>query len=853
MIALDDLLAALAPLHPRVLSRRAEGFTAFQFDSRRVRPGEIFVAVPTERADGHDYIEAAIGRGATGILSERIPPAIRFTGSWIQVSDSREALIAWARYALHRVGPRVIAVAGTAGKTSTQAAIARVLGADFGSEQGIFTNENQNDLFGLPIALGRLTQDHARAILELASGAPGELRALAEIVRPPVAVITNAGETRLEAFRGVEGFVAELRDLVAALPPDGTAILNGDDSALATLAEATPARVIRYGQSPGCAIRAENVRLLEESVAFDLTAGDRSAPVVVPLPGRHQVANALAAATAGLLEGVDLTDIAAALGSLTPLPGRLRPLPGPGGSRLLDDSFNATPLSAHAALDYLGTRPSPRIAVLGDFSGLGRAAGVWHARLAEDALTLGRVDVLVTKGDAAEAIARRARALGLAADRVFPTHSAEDAARATSTFLGPDATVLVKGSEEARMEAIVERLLTGVDPAEVLPRQDPGWKQRVFLSRERPTWVEIDLEAIGHNVARVKEIVGPAVEVMAVLKADAYGHGAVRVAQTAVLHGATQIATATLSEAIAIRRAGLDVPILILGYTPPWQAAEIVEYGLRATVFSREVARHLARAAVLRGAPPVPVHVKIDTGMARLGIRPDSAPDFLRELAEMPGITIEGIFTHFATADDPDPGYALEQLGRFEALLAELTGAGWTFRYIHAANSAATLRLPESRFNLVRPGIVLYGLDPSPDVPCPPDFRPALTFKTRVAQTRRLAPGDTVSYGATWQAERESIIATLPVGYGDGFRRAPRTWESVLVRGAWAPIVGRVCMDMTMVDVTEIAGVKAGDEVILIGRQGDQELSAGEVARRLGTINYEVVTQILARVPRETP
>ena len=853
MIQLSDLIEALAATHPRIISRRVERFDAFSYDSRRVLPGELFVAVATERADGHDYIPAAIARGASGILCERPIEPGTFGGTCIVVDDTRRALIEWARYSLQRYRPRTIAITGSVGKTSTPAAIARVIGADRVSSEGVFTNENQNDLFGLPISLGRLSADHPRAVLELATGAWGEIRALAEIVRPVIAVVTNAGETRPDVFGSIDGVAREFGDLVATLPPNGWAVLNGDDPRVAALATLTRARVVQYGQAPGLDVRAVNVRVGRDWVRFDLVYHDQIVPVDLPLIGGHHVYTGLAAAAAGLIEGLSCAEIAERLADLCPLPGRLRPLPGRSGARLLDDSFNASPPSVRAAFAYLGTQPSPRIAILGDLTGLGRATSDWQTQIGEWAVQQGRVDALITRGEQAELAAQRARELGLPAERVVATHSADDAARAAARWLTPSATVLVKGSEEARMEQVVERLLVGAKPAEVLIRQDPGWKQRVFLSRERPTWVEIDLQAIGHNVERLKEIVGPGVEIMAVLKADAYGHGAVRVARTAILHGATQIATATLSEAIAIRRSGIDAPILILGFTPPWQAGEIVEYGLRVTLFGREVAAHLSQAAVRREAPPVPVHLKVDTGMARLGLAPAEVRPFLAEIARLPGIAVEGIFTHFACADDPDPASAQGQLARFQALLEDLDAAGYSFRYVHAANSAATLRLPESHFNLVRTGIAIYGLDPSPEVPCPPDFQPALTFKTRIAQVRRLKPGDSVSYGATWTAGRESVIATLPVGYGDGFRRAPKTWESVLVRGAWAPLVGRVCMDMAMIDVTEIPGVKAGDEVILIGRQGDQELSATEVARRLGTINYEVVTQILARVPRETP
>jgi len=256
----------------------------------------------------------------------------------------------------------------------------------------------------------------------------------------------------------------------------------------------------------------------------------------------------------------------------------------------------------------------------------------------------------------------------------------------------------------------------------------------------------------------------------------------------------------------------------------------------------------------------VPVHVKVDTGMGRLGLLPGQAVDFVREITDLPGLIIEGVFTHLAVADMPDARgvvgwgheYTLGQLASFQRVLEDFEDEGIQTRYVHAANSAAVFAFPESHFNMVRPGIAIYGLNPSPDVPCPAGFEPALSFKTQVAQVKELPPGSYVSYGCAYQTTGETRVAVIPVGYADGFRRGPRNWGEVLVKGQRAPVVGRVCMDQTMIDVTDIADVREGDEVVLIGEQGGDRIGVGEVAEWLGTINYEVVSEILARVPRVT-
>jgi len=236
--------------------------------------------------------------------------------------------------------------------------------------------------------------------------------------------------------------------------------------------------------------------------------------------------------------------------------------------------------------------------------------------------------------------------------------------------------------------------------------------------------------------------------------------------------------------------------------------------------------------------------------MGRLGLLPDQFVPFVQETRDLPGLDLEGIFTHFSVADDGNLDYTRWQLDRFLKVLDQSAGIGIDFRLVHCANSAALLRLPEARFNMVRLGLAMYGLQPSPHVQLPDGFRPALAWKTTIAQVKTLPPGSFVSYGNTYQTQGEETIAVIPVGYADGFRRAPTRWQSVLVRGQRAPIVGRVCMDQTMIDISHIPNVRVGDEVVLIGKQGNDAISAEEVADWLGTVNYEVVSEILARVPR---
>lgn len=370
----------------------------------------------------------------------------------------------------------------------------------------------------------------------------------------------------------------------------------------------------------------------------------------------------------------------------------------------------------------------------------------------------------------------------------------------------------------------------------------------------RTTWIEVSRGALAHNLHLLRSRLTPGAQLMAVVKANAYGHGAAETARTLQQAGADCFAVATLTEAVELRQAGITRPILVLGYTPSWHAAVALAHTITLTVFELETATALHMAATTMGQR-LTVHVKVNTGMNRLGVRPEAAPALLAALRALDGLAVEGIFTHFATSDETDKTHAEAQFTRFQALLDTLSTAGLRPPLAHAANSAALLTMPHTHLDLARSGIALYGLDPDmTQCPLPADFRPVLTWKAIVTQVSDLAPGEAVSYGREFIADRPMRTAILPIGYADGFPRRPQTWGSVLIHGQHAPILGRVCMDQTIVDVTDIEAttgpVRQGDEVVIIGRQGDASLSAETASVRVGTNNYDIVSRILARVPR---
>ena len=363
------------------------------------------------------------------------------------------------------------------------------------------------------------------------------------------------------------------------------------------------------------------------------------------------------------------------------------------------------------------------------------------------------------------------------------------------------------------------------------------------------TWAEIDLDAIAHNVRQLKRHIGERVKLTAVVKANAYGHGAVPVARTALENGAERLAVNRVVEGIELRRAGIAAPILILGYSPPWEAEAIVRHDLTPTITEREVALALAKAAASQGKT-VPVHVKVDTGMGRFGLLPKEVVDFAKGLADFPNLRLEGLYTHFATADEADKSHTRRQFGIFLDVLKRLEEAGIEVPIRHAANSAATLDLPETHLDMVRCGIAIYGLYPSAEVSHSVPLKPAMSLKSRVARLRTLPAGSCISYGCTYVTSSPTRVALVPVGYGDGYHRLLSNRGQVLIRGRRTPILGRVCMDQFVVDVSDIPGVRLDDEVVVFGRQGEEEISAEEVAAWAQTINYEVVTALMPRVTR---
>jgi alanine racemase len=356
------------------------------------------------------------------------------------------------------------------------------------------------------------------------------------------------------------------------------------------------------------------------------------------------------------------------------------------------------------------------------------------------------------------------------------------------------------------------------------------------------SWLEIDLGAIRDNVREMMRITGR--PLMAVVKGNAYGHGIEAVGKAVEAAGAAWCSVARIEEAFVLRENGVTCPILVMGYTPPQVVREAIARNISLTVDAPDVAAQYAEAA----DTPLKCHLKVDTGMSRLGIHVDQAMNFLHWLHAQKTLAVEGMFTHFARADEPQAATTAEQLAKFQRLVQDIEAAGLRPEWVHAANSAAGLYFPETRFDLIQSGIAIYGLQPSDNAPLPETFRPALTMKTRITSVRILPPGQGISYGHRYTTANVQRVGSIAVGYADGFRR----WAGnrVLLQGKSVPVVGTICMDQCVINLDDVPEARRGDEVVLIGQQGSARISAEMMAKTWGTINYEVVSGLASRLTR---
>ena len=847
MINLNDILKAA---NGQLFGESAANlFTDFCLDASNVGENQLFVALRTDKGDTHQYIEEAIRNGATGILCVEPPTCDTTNVSVLMVDNTVEALLQWSQYTLQKLDVKVVVVIGSGGKSAAVDAINQVLSIQYTALAG---NLDVPGKLGIPLSLAHLTSDYDYVVLKLSSSIPGELAQMAEAISPSILVVTGIDCVHPAAFDNCEHYVEDIASVLDSLEQDGLAVLNYDDDKTRELAtqiqNGTTVKTVGIDRF-GADLLAFNVKVGVERIGFDLRYNDeRFVARWSPILGKHLLYSVLGAISVGQYAGIPTEDALKSLTELRALPGRMALRNGLNGSSLIDDSFASSHASTAAAIDWLKDvhEDGQRIIFIpGDMDGLGRNSRYAHRTIGQKAAEV--ADFIITQGVEAALAGRSAIDSGMDIARVFTTYSTQDVIAVLQELkISENDIILVKGGEQSGMEHVVAELLANPDDKQLLVRQDATIaRSRPLL---RPSYVEIDTTALASNIRIIRDKLDDNVTLMAVVKADAYGHGAVMTARTAITNGASYLGVASIAEAIELRDAGITTPILVLTYAPPETVRQAHQLNITLTIYDLEQAELFDRMArTVTGK--LKVHVKLDTGMGRMGFFDEESVRVFRHLNTLNNLEIEGIYTHFSSADD-DPQTTSAQLEHFQAAMRPLRAAGIKVKYTHASNSAGLLSNTDNHLNLVRPGLMLYGLQPSDKVSLYEGMRPVMSWKTQVLQVKDFPPGSAIGYNATYTTRGNETIAILPVGYADGFRRAPHTWEYVLIHGQKAPVVGRISMEKSTVKVNGIDDVRPGDEVMLLGRQGDEIITAEMIADWLDTSNYEVVTSILPRVPR---
>ena len=828
----------------------AQLFDDFCLDAAKAQDSQLFVALKSEHGDTHQYIPEAIENGVAGVICHN-PPSCDTEGvSVILVKNTVSALLAWAHYVLGKFGTKVIGVTGSAGKSIAVDAISRVLATQHKVHVGL--REEAGRLCA-PLALSKLNANHRFAVLKLSTDQAGEMAAMVQSVQPEVGVVTHIGELFAAQFETFEDVAHEMGILIDYLSPSGLAVLNYDEDHVRSMMSHTRATARTVGMTSfGADMMTYNVDISATGTNFDLRYGsERFIGQHLPLYGQYHLYSVMAALTIGLHFDISLQDSLQALQEMTPLPGRMNSLLGKNGCLLIDDTYNANPQSTLAALDWLGTMKDDKrrvFFVLGDMSNLGRQAQLGHRRVGERSAEV--ADVIITQGAHASMAGRAAIDHGKDSRQVHVTYATQDtvALIANQYELDENDVLLITGGPTSRMELVVAEALGNEEDKAQLVRQDVVWEGAKVSQPAQLSWIEIDTNALANNVRLLKQMIGDDVALMSIVKGNAYGHGAVVTAQTALLNGADYLGVSSLQEGFELRDAGIVAPILILNYAPTYMVRQAMQQDLTLTLYDLNMARSYDRIAREIGQK-LKVHIKIDSGMGRLGVTPKDAIPLFRHLITMQNLDVEGVYTHFSTADEEDQDYTQKQIKNFMGVVRPIQATtGIRFKYLHAANSAATISMPDTHFNMVRVGLAMYGMHPSEIVQLPEGFEPIMNWKTVIAQVKTLPKDHPVGYGNTFVTRREERIAVLPVGYSDGFRRSEKKSSGeVLLHGQRAPIIGRVSMEKTVIRVTHIPEVAVGDEVVLLGKQSNKVITAEEIARRLETINYEVTTLALPR------
>jgi alanine racemase len=838
---------------------------AIGIDSRRLPRRSLFVALRGRQADGHAFLDEAFANGAVAALVQAetgaaAPPAPA-RGPVIAVASPLAALQRLAAWYRRTHLGRVVAVTGSNGKTIVKDALYAQLVGTFAAaaSPGSF-----NSQLGVPLAVLAAPPGTAVAVFEAGISAPGEMAALRDILAPDCGILTNVGMAHIAAFSGRRELAREKLALFAGMMPPGAGgawagtagapgsapagtgtsggwlLLPDSDPLVSEEAARLPCRLVRYPGDPELpslvARHPEGAEGLAERLEIRFPSG-RHQEVRVRTRSAEIVEDVLLAIGAAHLLGVPEERIAGSLRDYAPPPTRLEVWRSPSGVTLVNDLVSADPISVRAALrttSELSRKGGRKVFVFGGMRELGPHAAAEYAAVGElageyrfDAL------LLVAAGSGAEQLAATRDAY-LAAHPAGQAVALEDAGAVRLRLRGLLArgdTLLLKGPRHSGIAAAALDLMEAMAPNRLI----------------------VDLAAVGGNVASFQRACGPHTRVMAMVKALAYGSDLVRLSTWLSEAGIDHLGVSTADEGVELRRAGIQLPILVTLPTPE-ESEKLARFDLLPAVYSFALVEPLAAAAraALPPGRPFPVHLKVDTGMHRVGVAPEEAVPLARAVTATGVLRPTGLMTHLASADDPAADAdTRRQLALFDRARAELCRAGYGDLLCHAAATAAAARFPEARYDMVRLGLGLYGIYPSAAVEAAVPLQLAVTLLSRIAEVRTLARGDRIGYGGTYTVAAERLrVGVLPLGYHDGVPWSLSNRGAVLVDGRAAPIVGRISMDSLVVDLAAAPAAAAGSEALLFGVHHGAVLRPEEVAAQAGTIPYELLARLGPRIQR---
>ncbi len=785
-------------------------------DSRRIHfPAEtLFFALITPQRNGHAYLPDAYAQGVRQFVVSESVEGTRYPGAgFILVNDTLKALQALARYHREQFHYPVIGITGSNGKTVVKEWLAQMLQAD---SNVVRSPRSYNSQTGVPLSLWQMEAQHQAGIFEAGISQWGEMQALAQMIQPTIGIFTALGTAHDAGFVNHQQKLEEKLQLFTSA---NTVIYNANDTQVKAAIEQLPVQHFSWGYADGCVLQILEMVRWPQHTSFVCRYQQQVISFSIPFTDNASLENAMHCFAASLLLGLSVETITERLLQLQPLEMRLEWKKAINNCYLINDSYSNDLTSLLISLDYLQQQSQTHLqtVILSDIFQSGISSGELYEQVA-NLLAEQRIERLIGVGPA---ISKNKEAFTNRLPQVMFFPTTEALLQQIETLPFRNEAILLKGARAFGFEKIARQL----------------------EEQSHQTVLEINLTAMAHNLKQYRSLLQPGTKMMIMVKSFGYGSGGAEVARLLQFNKVDYLAVAYADEAIPLRQAGVHIPVMVMNPDPA--AFEIMEAAnLEPEIYSFEILDAFLKYCRLQGINGYPIHIKLDTGMHRLGFEAAEADELGKLLQAQTTLKVKSVFTHLVGSDDPLLDEATrQQAAEFQAACTILQQhLGYSFMK-HAANTAAIARHPYLQMDMVRLGIGLYGVDTAHQL----TLEPVSTLQTSVAQVRKVKAGETVGYSRKGIVTKDSLIATVRIGYADGFRRDLSNGKGFMwVNGKPAPVIGNVCMDMTMLDVTDIPNVAVGSRVEVFGRK----IPIQDVAIRCGTIPYEIMTSISQRVKR---